>query len=155
MVTEQLTRRQSKLITDLRSTEQQISALISRRKTIRAELERIYPEARHLSPPPPVIGDPLSVWNYASNHHTAQVVITHKGKQAIDCMDPALRIVQLNVLALLLPRPQGADLTKLLNVPIIKEEPNYRRYIKRLDDAGFIHIEYTKIPATPNSYTRG
>ena len=154
MVTEQLTRRQSKLITDLRSTEQQISALISRRKSIRAELERIYPEARHLSPPPPVIGDTLSVWNYITLDHEAKVIITYKGKQALDDMDPTLRVVQLNVLALLLPRPQGADLTKLFNVPIIKEEPNYKRYIKRLDDAGFIHIEYTKIPVN-NSYTQG
>ena len=159
MVTESLTRRQSKLIADLRDTEQQISALIRRRKSISAELERIYPHARELSPAPLVRGDVISVWNYVTLDYEAQVVITAKGKKALDGMNPALKTVQLRVLALLLPRSQGADLTKLLNLPIINEEPNYKRYVKRLDEAGYIHIEYTsnntKIVPTPNSYTQG
>ena len=127
MATDSLTRRQSKLIDDLRSTEQQITTLTRRRRTIRAELERIYPEARELSPAPPVHGDVITVWNYAALSHTGQVVITAKGKASLDVVDPALKTVQLLTLALLLPRPHGADLTKLLNVPVIKEEQNHKR----------------------------
>ena len=158
MVTESLTRRQSTLITNLRNTEEQISALNRRRKSILDELERIYPKARELAlqrPPPPIRGDVVSVWNYVTLDFDGQVVITAKGKQALDGMNATLKTVQLRVLALLLPRPQGANLTKLLNVPIIKDEPNYKRYVKRLDEAGYIHIEYTKILPAGNSYTQG
>ena len=158
MVTESLTRRQSTLIADLRNTEQQISTLTKRRRSIRAELERIYPKARELellTPPPPIRGDVISVWNYVALHYEAQVIITAKGKKALDGMNPVLKTVQLRVLALLLPRPQGADLTKLLNLSIVKEEPHYKRYVKLLDDAGYINTEYTKSAANPNSYTQG
>jgi hypothetical protein len=150
MVTQQPTQRQDHLIAELRSTEAQIASLNKRRRDLREELELIYPEARILSPPPPIKGTPITVWNYQTLNYTARVTITPKGTQALNDLNAALNTTQLTALALLLPRPNGADLTKLLNLPMIRDNSHPKRYIKRLHEDHFIHVDFTPIEVKLN-----
>lgn len=150
--THTLTKRQEQLILELRNVESQLAYLTNKRKALKSELERIYPEARDLAPPPPDHGTTITVWNYRTLNYAGTITITPKGREALDSLNPALNNAHFTVLALLLPRPAGADLTKLLQAPVVMEHPNYKRCVKQLDDAGFIHIEFTR---AYNSYPRG
>jgi hypothetical protein len=140
------TRRQETLLRQLRATEAEQEQLRRRKSTIVKELERIYPEARdQYKPAPKEKGTVITIFNYEREYHSAHILLTAKGKTALETIKPTLSDFDYTVLALISTKPDGVNATKLLAVDLIKNEPRVKSKINKLDDYGYINIEYAVV----------
>lgn len=150
--TELLTKHQAELIHELRELDATIARAQTRRAKVRAELERIYPEARTLSVPPPTPSVVLSVWNYTVYSRSASVTITAKGRKAVTDVDPTLNSTDFTILAVLFPRNTPADVTKLLALPELNDPTSKpKRRLNLLHRSAYINIEFTPLPVQVRS----
>ena len=140
-----LTNRQHELTQRVRDIDSQIIHLRSARRAAVEELERIYPQARSTAPLPipPVQGVVLSVFNYAREGYTGRVNTTPAGIKVAN--SPISSNVLNQLLLTLCNRPNGADIEKLLALPVLKDEPNIRRVVYKLVRDGYLHATYTMV----------
>ena len=140
---EDLTRRQASLIAQLRDLDSQISHLSNKRIQVRAELERIYPEARRqvTQRVPKEQATVLSIFNHEANGFDCIATITPSGRKAIETFsDATLTDADIIILALCTSPANAQKLIKFPELLAVHARPSSR--VHRMFKAGYLNLEF-------------
>lgn len=141
--TEDLTRRQAALIQQLRDLDAQISHLSNTRISVRAELERIYPQARLqvIRRVPKEAATVLSIFNYEANGFDCVATTSPSGLKAIQTFtDATLTDADVIILALCTTPANAQKLIRLPDLLAVHARPSSR--VHRMFKAGYLNLEF-------------
>lgn len=141
---ESLSKRQERLINELRSTDSELDRLRRHRVFLIQELDAIYPEARQLAAPPKDKGTVISIWNYTSQGFTCRITTTQSGLNIIANPNPTF-FTNADIAILSLCK-DGANADKLIALPYLKALTQHpKRNIKKLQTSNFLELTFTQV----------
>lgn len=142
MTHESISKKQDRLIEDLRATDLELDRLRRHRQFVLQELDAIYPEARQLAKPPKERGTVITIWNYAQQGFTCRITTTSTGNAITS--DPNPTFFNMADIAILTLCKDGANADKLINLPYLKAlTPHPKRIINKLQTSNFLELTFT------------
>lgn len=139
---ESLSKRQDRLIEDLRNTDAELDRLRRHRNFVLVELNAIYPEARQLVKPPKERGTTITIWNYAAQGYECRIQTTAQGNRIIS--DPNPTFFTNADIAILALCQSGANADKLVALDYLKSLTAHpKRRIRTLAESNFLELTFT------------